>query len=244
MAHRPKGFVAGFCGITHPWFLRAGTIACEKSGAPPPLSGKEIYILRRRKRWCPLTSFNTRERSLLGGAGSQASSPSGSASCQGSSTQHRAEAPRSQVLGTWSGWSLSCAAHLGCRPSRPTSAERWRSTGPGDCPALPDIWLEAVSANTALNIACSHTVAGIELVAPERNPHTRWNRTTHRLHAWQGREAGRQQASPAPSYSLGSPKEPLLCLTFLPRLLLLPRGGFMFGWSCRPRTPRMGCVCV
>lgn len=39
------------------------------------------------------------------------------------------------------------------------------------CMALPDIRLEAVLQRRALNIACSHTVAGIELVAPEHSPH-------------------------------------------------------------------------
>lgn len=38
--------------------------------------------------------------------------------------------------------------------------------GSRDCRAQPDK-LEAVSQSAALNIACSHTVAGIELVSPE-----------------------------------------------------------------------------
>lgn len=92
---------------------------------------------------------------------------------------------------------------------------------------------------TALNIACSHTVAGIELVAPEHGPHTRQG--TEQLSA---PEPGREAAAPILFSRLPQGPSGLAggALLFLPSLLPLSRGRFTFGWSCRPRTPWLGCV--
>lgn len=93
--------------------------------------------------------------------------------------------------------------------------------GSRDCRAQPDK-LEAVSQSTALNIACSHTVAGIELVSPEP-AHMLISRTAQCLVG----EGGRLQASPAPTCSLGS-QSIHTGLHFL-SLLLLSRGRVVFG---------------
>lgn len=93
--------------------------------------------------------------------------------------------------------------------------------GSRDCRAQPDK-LEAVSQSAALNIACSHTVAGIELVSPEP-AHMLISRTAQCLVG----EGGRRQASPAPTCSLGS-QIIHTGLHFL-SLLLLSRGRVVFG---------------
>lgn len=64
-AHRPKAFLwPVFVALVtpSPQFLRAGTVACEKSRALP--SGKEISILQTSKTRRTLTPFSTRERGL------------------------------------------------------------------------------------------------------------------------------------------------------------------------------------
>lgn len=59
--------------------------------------------------------------------------------------------------------------------------------------------------HTALNIACSHTVAGIELVAPERSPHK--HQGTEQLSASVPGRGGREAAG-FPSPQLAVPLAP------------------------------------
>lgn len=70
------------------------------------------------------------------------------------------------------GVALSRAAHMGQRLPGGISAGRPGSPSPQGL-AGSACRLAGSCSQTALNIACSHTVAGIELVAPEHGPHTR-----------------------------------------------------------------------
>lgn len=121
-------------------------------------------------------------------------------------------------------------------PAGNTASARTPGTcplGTRDCWAVPDARLEAVARSTALNIACFHTVAGIELAAPERSPHAcQGTEQRGAPGAWRGSAGGDRR--PQPPAAPSAPSAPAPRLAFLLSLRALSAGSFPLGLSCRP----------